>query len=62
MRSLFLFEFNLEIEGTFRFRQKKLRLEEKKLKAQEASSTVARGGRDQRRMLRGFITPGALQA
>jgi len=36
---------------------KKLRLEDKRVKAQEASSTMAGGGGDQRRTLWDFITP-----
>jgi len=58
MRSPFLFEFEPKIEMTFHSRRKKLKLEEQRAKAQEASSTMARGGDDQRRTLWDFITPG----
>jgi len=45
MRSPFLFEFDPEIERTFRSRRKKQKLEEQAAKAQEASSTMAEEGR-----------------
>jgi len=55
MWSSFPFEFDIEIERTFHSRRKKLKLEDQRAKAQEASSTVVGGGDDQRRMLRDFI-------
>jgi len=58
MRSPFPFAFDPKIERTFPWRQKKLRLEEQKLKAQETSPKIAGGGGDQWRTLRDFITPG----
>jgi len=44
MRSPFTFEFDPEIEWTFCFRRKKLKLEEQRAEAQEASSMMV-GGR-----------------
>ena len=58
MRSPFPFEFELEIERIFHSNRKKLKSEEQRAKVQEASSTMAGGGSDQRRILRDFVTPG----
>ena len=57
MQSPFSFEFDLKIKGTFRSRRKKLKLQEERDKAQEAFFMMAGEGDDQRRKLRGFITP-----
>jgi len=48
MRTPFLFEFDLEIEKTFRSRRKKIRVEEQRLKAQAVSSSTARKGGDKK--------------
>jgi len=54
----FPFELNPEINRTFCSREKKLKLEEQRAKAQEASSTMARED-DQTRTLWDFVTSGA---
>ena len=41
----------------FHSRRKKLKLEDQRAKAQEASSTMVGGGGDQRRTFGGFVTP-----
>ena len=58
MRSPFLFAFDLEIDRTFCFRRKKLRVEEQKLTTEAVSSLMSGIGGDQRRTLLDFVTIG----
>ena len=57
MQSPFPFEFDLEIERTFRYRRKKLRVEQQRFKAQVGSSPMAGIGGD-KRTLWDFVTLG----
>jgi len=57
MQSPSAFKFDSKIKRNFRFGRKKLKLEKERAKAQEALFMMAGGGNDQRRTLRGFVTP-----
>ena len=57
MQSPILYEPDPEIGRTLRLRKKKI-IEEQRYKARRTLTNMSRGGGDQRRTLRDFVTPG----
>ena len=57
MQNYFRIEFDLEIERTFSLKEKEVKARGVKSQSSSASSTIAEGGDNERRMLRDVVTP-----